>query len=111
MGVKMYNHLLEENGWFENNFNVHQKVNNNVYCYIQRMFGFYTLQLYMRGDTGYCTLEARSENLQKLIALGESWLETYQNSDREQLQQDPYHIDSEQWKQYWSGENKTLVYL
>jgi len=85
---------LEKEGWFfTKKFNVYQRVNQDVYVYVSRQFGFYTLQLYQRGTTSLCTLEARSEsNLDALFELGESWLKEFEKYDENQIQSCPYYI-------------------
>lgn len=84
----------EKEGWFFTpQFNVYQKVNKNVYVYVSRQFGFYTLQMYERGTVSLCTFEARSENnIQALFKLGESWLEEYQDFVHEEIMACPYYI-------------------
>lgn len=86
--------LTERDGWFYTpTFGVYQQVNQDVYCYVSRYIGFYTLQLYKRGTTGLCTLEARSEaNPEALLALGEKWLEQYRDFNQEEIVKSPYYI-------------------
>jgi hypothetical protein len=84
-------------GWFfSETMNSYQKVNNEVYVYIQPMlWGYHHAQLYMRGSTGFCTLEARTErNTHQLFALAESWLEKYNDGNVERLRVDYYHINN-----------------
>jgi hypothetical protein len=85
--------LSEKEDWFFNTFYVYQKVNQDVYCYVSRMIGFYTVQMYERSTTGLCTLEARSEsNMEGLFQLGEKWLEKYETWDMNEICKDPYYI-------------------
>lgn len=86
--------LSETEGWFYTpTFRVYQKVNQDVYCYVSKYIGFYVLQLYERGTTGYCTLEARSKtDIESLFRLGEEWLNKYQQFDLEEVIKEPYHI-------------------
>lgn len=86
--------VTERKGWFYTpTFGVYQRVNEEVYCYVSRYFGYYTLQLYKRGTTGLCTLEARSEtNPEALLVLGEEWLKQYRAFDREEIVKSPFYI-------------------
>lgn len=95
---------LEKDGWFFTpTFNVYQKVNKEVYCYVSRQLGFYTVQLYQRGTIGLCTLEARSEtNIDALFQLGEKWLEDFNEFNIEEIQSCPYYIGNPQLReQFW----------
>lgn len=93
--------LSDQSGWFYTpNFQVYQKVNQNVYCYVSKYIGFYTVQLYQRGTTGYCTLEARSKNnVEGLFELGEKWLDNYGNMDIKEIQKNPYYIGRKQHRE------------
>lgn len=88
-------------GWFFTpTFNVYQKVNNKVYVYVSRQFGFYTLQMYERGTTGLCTLEARAEtNIEELFKLGEEWLQQHEDYNQETIQKSPYYIGKRTWRE------------
>lgn len=91
----MFNYgLSEKDGWFYTpTFGVYQRVNQDVYCYVSRYIGFYTLQLYKRGTAGYCTLEARSVvNAEALFELGEKWLEDYQDFNQKDIEKSQYYI-------------------
>lgn len=85
---------FERDGWFfTQTFNVYQRVNQDVYVYISKQFGFYTLQLYQRGTTNFCTLEARSEtNLEALFKLGETWLHDFEHYEETKILSCPYYI-------------------
>lgn len=95
-----------ENGWiFSPTFRHFQKRKKNVYVYVTpQLFGRWTLQLYPTGYIGICSLEARveeGENIEKLFALGEEWLDTYQNS-LEGIEENifhPFHANG------WQGQN------
>ncbi|PLS19222.1 hypothetical protein CVD28_02090 [Bacillus sp. M6-12] len=93
--------LTEKEGWFFTpTFHVYQRVNHDVYCYISRQLGFYTLQMYERGTTGYCLLEARSEaNIEALFELGEDWLGKYEEWNEKALVKNPYFIGQQDWKE------------
>lgn len=85
--------LSKKEGWMFNNFGVYQKVNKDVYVYVSRMMGFYTVQMYERATIGLCTLEARSEtNIEGLFQLGEEWLNKYEKWDADEIMKDPYYI-------------------
>lgn len=85
-------------GWFySKKFNHYQKVNKNVYCYVSRLIYGYMVQLYFRGETGYCELEARTadrglEGLEKMLKLGDEWLGKYGDSSREEVWKDFFHV-------------------
>lgn len=92
--------VSQKEGWFFSpNLNVYQKVNDRVYCYISKAFGFYILQLYKRGTATICTLEARCENIEKLFNLGEEWLKKYKKYPEEELAKDRFHIDQPNWRE------------
>lgn len=86
-------------GWFFNNFGVIQKTQGRVYCYINRMIGFYTLQLYGRGNVFMCDLEIRSEDLQEMFDQAEKWLEQYKDGDMKKVHSDYYSPHNPQG--YW----------
>jgi hypothetical protein len=92
--------ISERTGWFFTpTFHVYQRVNKRVYCYVSKAFGFYILQLYERGTTGLCTLEARSKNIESLFELGEKWLEQYQDFPLEEIRKNRYYIEQRNWKE------------
>lgn len=93
--------LSEKEGWFYTpTFYVYQKVNQDVYVYVSKHFGYYVLQLYERGTTGYCTLEVRSENnIESLFELGESWLQKYHKWDEALIVKDPHYIGQREWRE------------
>lgn len=92
--------LSKRDGWFYTpTFGVYQRVNQDVYVYVNRYIGFYILQLYKRGETGLCTLEVRCENnIESLFDLGENWLERYQEWDEAMIQEDPHYIGHKDWR-------------
>ncbi|WCK57338.1 hypothetical protein PP175_29550 (plasmid) [Aneurinibacillus sp. Ricciae_BoGa-3] len=91
--------LSQQEGWFFSpTFHVYQRVNERVYCYVSRMMGFYTLQLYERSTTGLCTLEARSENnMEALFALGEKWLQDHYDFNQKKITENPFYIGQHNW--------------
>lgn len=96
--------MMEKEGWFfTSTFKVYQKVNKEVYCYVSRQLGFYTLQLYERGTTSLCTLEARSKtNIDALFKMGEEWLNEYQDFDVDKIKESPYYIGNPHIReQFW----------
>lgn len=86
--------VTEKDEWFFTpTFHVYQRVNQDVYCYVSRQIGFYMVQLYERGSTGLCLLEARSEHhVEALFELGEEWLNRYEKWNETALSQNPYFI-------------------
>ena len=77
--------VILANGWtFSPKYRHFQKRKKEVYIYVTpQLFGRWTLQLYPKGHIGVCSLEARvenGENIEKLFALGEKWLDAYQDS-------------------------------
>lgn len=90
----------EREGWFFTpTFGAYQKVNQDVYVYVIHHIGFYVLQLYQRGTTYMCTLEARSKgNPEALFELGETWLQKYQVWDNSLLEQDVHSITQPEWR-------------
>lgn len=95
-----------ENGWvFSPTFRHFQKRKDKVYVYVTpQLFGRWTLQLYPTGYIGICSLEARveeGENIERLFALGEEWLETYSESldGIEENIFNPFHPNG------WQGKN------
>ena len=91
----------EKEDWFyTSTFGVYQKVNKDVYCYVSRYIGFYTVQLYKRGTAYLCTLEARSkDDVEGLFELGEKWLNEHEKWDDKILVQSQYHITQPNWKE------------
>ncbi|MFJ7982386.1 hypothetical protein ACIQ1D_19170 [Lysinibacillus xylanilyticus] len=102
-----------QDGWFYSpRFHHAQKVNQNVYCYVSNMLYGYVVQLYMRGDTGFCKLEARSStrdlaSLIKMFELGEKWLEKYSSGNTKEIDKDFFSISNSKgaWRvgsiDYW----------
>lgn len=102
-----------QDGWFYSpKFNHAQKVNEGVYCYVSNMLYGFVVQLYMRGDTGYCQLEARSTSRDivgalKMFELGEEWLQKYSSGDLKEIEKDFFSISNREgaWregsKEYW----------
>jgi hypothetical protein len=91
-----------ENGWvYSGKFKHYQKVNNKVYVYVTpQLFGRWVGQLYKRGDTGLCMLEARveeNEEIEKLFTLAEKWLDKYGNGF-DDIHNDPYFPFQENWQ-------------
>lgn len=80
-------------GWIKNSFGAWQKVNNHVYVYINPLlFGAYGVQLYLRGNTTHCELEARSStSVDLMFDLGERWLQQY-GEEPERLPENYFHI-------------------
>jgi len=93
--------ISEKEGWYYTpTFNVYQKVNKDVYCYVSQYFGYYTVQLYERGTTGLCTLEARSQgDIDALFALGEQWLSEHKDWNEKKLKNSPYSITQVEWRE------------
>lgn len=91
--------VTQRKGWFFNSFGVYQKVNKKVYVYVNRMMGFYVLQLYQRSTTGLCMLEARSHDITVLFELGEQWLQKYHDFCMEKIKKDPYYIGNPKWRE------------
>lgn len=93
--------ITEKQGWFYTpTFYAYQKVNQDVYVYIIRHFGYYVMQMYQRGTTGLCTLEVRSkDNIERLFELGEAWLEKYQNWNEELIVEDLHFIGQREWRE------------
>lgn len=101
--------ISEKDGWFFTpQFNVYQKVNKDVYCYVSRYLGFYTIQLYERGTISLCTLEARCEyDIERLFSIGERWLKDYETLDVEAIKENPYHISQPNLKEvFWLDKNE-----
>ena len=87
-------------GWFYNNFDVIQKTHGRVYCYIQAYFGFYCLQLYVRGNVSICDLEFRDENLDLLFTKADEWLTTYEDGNLKNIYADWWSPKNP--KGYWN---------
>lgn len=79
---------------YNSNHNVWQKVNNQVFVYVQRMIGFSMVQCYIRGHKNMtlCILEVRSSkhSYDQLFAIGETWLDKY-GDDLSKIHLDYHH--------------------
>jgi len=111
--VNILKEYSESQGWFYSpKFNHGQKVNKGVYCYVSFMLYGFVVQLYLRKDTGFCLLEARTSDknekgLEKMFALGEQWLNKYESGNVEEIGNDFYSISNREgaWrvgsKEHW----------
>ena len=90
-----------EDGWtYSGEFNHFQKVNNKVYVYVtKQLFGRWVAQMYLRGDIGLCTLEARVNNGEpmKLFEIADTWLNKY-GDNIENVEEDIYFPFQKNWK-------------
>ena len=101
-------------GWFHSPlYNQYQKVNKKVYVYVMRTLYGWQVQLYRRGDTSMCELEARTCDIDeigflKMISLGDKWLKEYGNLETNKLMQDKFHVFNQEgvWgeKNYYKKE-------
>jgi chitinase len=88
------------NGWFySEKFNYWQKTEGRVVAYVTELICGYQVQLYHRGQIGFCELEARTndntkEGYKKMFMLGEMWLLTYSDGDFEKINNDKFHISN-----------------
>lgn len=91
---------VAQEGWFYSyKFNHAQKVNDGVYCYVTPLLCGFNVQLYLRGDTSFCKLEARTgsetvEGLIKMFELGDQWLDKYSTGDMKEIEQDFFSISN-----------------
>ncbi|WP_426455466.1 hypothetical protein ACP26L_36240 (plasmid) [Paenibacillus sp. S-38] len=77
--------------------NYYQKVKGKVVVYVERMPYIYRTTLYLKGEVGVCSLEARIERQygpQVLFELADSWLEKYHSGDSNLIKMDNYSIDN-----------------
>jgi hypothetical protein len=110
--VTMVNNQSITKGWFySKEYNHFQKVNQEVYCYIESIIGGYQSKLYLRRHTNSCLLEVRSEKkLQELFQMGNEWLTKYFHGNLKIIEKDKYSISNPNgvWgynnfdkKEYW----------
>ncbi|QST02111.1 hypothetical protein IMZ31_21920 (plasmid) [Pontibacillus sp. ALD_SL1] len=88
---------VPEGFFFSETYHHYQKVNNEIYVYVTpELFGRWKAQAYLRGTTGFCSLETRIQadgdpkKIEKLFHVAESWLHLY-GDDPESMKEDPFN--------------------
>lgn len=113
MNGLLYNTTKTKEDWFYSaKFNHAQRVNNQVYCYVSRLIYGYQVQLYLRGDVSYCSLEARTndtsvQGVLKMFKMGEEWLAAYGDGNVKEINKDDFCVSNpdgvwfDDGKKYW----------
>ncbi|WP_456363650.1 hypothetical protein [Priestia aryabhattai] len=105
-------------GYFFNDFNAFQKVNNEIYVYVTPCFdNDWKVQAYFRRNAFFCALEARislfssneeevlskqqtidrySKNIVRMFELGEMWLKKY--GDNAKAMEEDMYAPGPNWK-------------